>query len=58
MAKYLHNTHGIGETGSLFPSSNDDHGVAGLDETACLSETYAELYTVIDIFHPVALCRS
>lgn len=33
IARYIHNAHGVGETGTLFPASNYYDWIAGLDES-------------------------
>lgn len=53
--KNLHNTKCVCESRALFPSSNNNNWVSALDKTAWFSKLNTELYSVIDIFHPVTL---
>lgn len=51
----LHNAHGVGEAGALFPAGDYDDWITGLDESTGFAKTYTKLYSIINVFHPVIL---
>lgn len=54
----IHDTQGVGETGTGLPACNDDDRVAAANEAARLSELDAVLNSAVNVFHPVAFDRT
>lgn len=53
-------TESVCEAGSLFPSGDDDDGIAHLDEVAVFAEVNTVLHAGVDVLQPVSLtvgCR-
>lgn len=49
----IQDTHGVGEAGSLLPSSHHHNRVPGLHKATFLAKGYCIVNTGIDVLHPV-----
>lgn len=51
--RYVHNADRVGESGSLFPASDNDHRVAVLDKVPGLAERNSAVDPGVNVLEPV-----
>ena len=50
---YVQDAHGVGESGSLAPASDDNDWVAGLDEPVLPANVDSVLHALVNVAEPV-----